>query len=267
MTTILDEIFEAKRSRVGELRRRTDIDQLIASAYKVRSSSEPRRLRRALRRQDRINVIAEFKKASPSRGLINDSARPAGVARRYERYGACAVSVLTEEDYFLGSLDDLRQVRAAVSLPVLRKDFMFDDFQIYEAAAAGADSILLIVSYLDAEALGRLRRLAEDDLGMDALVEVHTADEMRVAASIGATLIGVNNRDLRTFEVSLDVSRAMAAHASSGTTLVAESGLRSRADLVELRSLGYAGFLIGETLMHSEDAAAELKSMVRDSAL
>ena len=162
----------------------------------------------------------------------------------------------------MGSLDDLRKVRTAVSLPILRKDFVFDEFQVYESAAAGADAILLIAGFLDADRLAELRSLAEDELGMDALVEVHTADEMKIAADVGANLIGVNNRDLRTFEVSLDVSRELAKFAPSDATLVAESGLRTRDDLMELRSLGYSAFLIGETLMRSGDAAAALRGLV-----
>ena len=249
MNTILDEIFEAKRRRVETARRSVDIDDLATAAISLRRDADRHRLRRALGDRDRINVIAEFKKASPSKGVINGAADPAETARQYEAQGACAVSVLTEEDYFCGSLDDLRRVRSAISIPVLRKDFIFDEFQIYEAAEAGADAILLIVASLDPSHLGRLRELTEDELGMDALVEVHTADEMQTAVDIGARLIGVNNRDLKTFEVSLDVSRNLAATAPADAILISESGLSSRDDLVELRSLGYCGFLIGETLM------------------
>jgi indole-3-glycerol phosphate synthase len=259
--TILDEIFEAKRRRVDALKHTTDLDGLIESARRVRAGSSSHRFRSALEKRDRINVIAEFKKASPSKGVINGSANPAEVARSYERAGASAISVLTEEDYFRGSLDDLRAVRDAVSIPVLRKDFVFDEFQIYEAAGAGADAILLIVASLGEEQLRRLRALAEDELGMDALVEVHTEEEMRIAADIGATVIGVNNRDLRTFEVSLDVSRRLASGAPRGSHLIAESGLRSREDIDELSQLGYSGFLIGETLMRSDDMDGALRRL------
>ena len=260
MSTILDQIFESKRRRVDEARSRIDLDELTASAIAHRRGSTGHRFRDALANRDRINVIAEFKKASPSKGVINGTADPADVARQYEAQGACGVSVLTEEDHFGGSMDDLRRVRNSISIPVLRKDFIFDGFQIYEAAAAGADAVLLIVASLGQSQLTRLRALIEDELGMDALVEVHTADEMQTAANIGARLIGVNNRDLKTFDVSLDVSRRLAANAPDGAILISESGLSSPEDLVELRSLGYSGFLIGETLMRNPAMLSELVS-------
>jgi len=261
MRTILDEIFDRKRSRVADQRNRVDLAQLAETARAVRSVSRSGMFRAALV-DSGVNIIAEFKRASPSKGVINDSSDPADVASQYELAGARAISVLTEEDFFMGSLEDLRKAREAVSLPILRKDFIFDEFQIYEAAAAGADAILLIVSSLDADRLRQLRLLAEDELGMDALVEVHTADEMAIAADVGAKLIGVNNRNLKTFEMSLDVSRELVKLKPSDATLVAESGLRTRDDLIELRSLGYSAFLIGETLMRSDDAAAALRGLV-----
>jgi indole-3-glycerol phosphate synthase len=262
MRTILDEIFDTKRRRVADERNRVDLAQLAETARAVRSASRSGVLRAALQGGG-VNIIAEFKRASPSKGVINDSSDAADVARQYEMAGARAISVLTEEDFFMGSLEDLRKAREAVSLPILRKDFTFHEFQIYEAAAAGADAILLIVSSLDADRLRQLRLLAEDELGMDALVEVHTADEMTIAADIGAMLIGVNNRNLRTFDVSLDVSRELVKLAPSGATLVAESGLSKREDLAELRSLGYSGFLIGETLMRSGEPEHELRELTR----
>src|SRR4029078_4178998 len=164
---------------------------------------------------------------SPSKGMIREGADPIEIARAYREGGAVAISVLTEEDYFAGSLDDLRQVKAAVDLPVLRKDFIVDEYQVYESAAAGADAILLIVAALDDELLARLRRLAEDELQLDALVEVHTSDEMKRAAAVGAKLIGVNNRDLRTSEVSIDTSLSLAREAPADAVLISESGLKS----------------------------------------
>src|SRR6185503_5972059 len=160
---------------------------------------------------------------------------------------------------FAGSLDDLRQVKAAVDLPVLRKDFIVEDYQVYESAAAGADAILLIVAALDDELLARLRRLAEDELQMDALVEVHTSDEMKRAAACDAKLIGVNNRDLRTFEVSLETSLRLAREAPGDALLVSESGLNNAADLQRLYEAGYRGFLIGETLMRADDPEQALR--------
>jgi len=216
-------------------------------------------------RRDGINIIAEFKRRSPSKGMIREGANPIEMARAYQAGGAVAMSVLTEEDYFAGSLDDLRQVKAAVELPVLRKDFIVDEYQVYESAVAGADAILLIVAALDDELLLRLRRLAEDELQMDALVEVHTSDEMKRAAACGAKLIGVNNRDLRTFAVSLETSLSLAREAPSEALLISESGLNSAADLQRLYEAGYRGFLIGETLMRADDPAAALRNFRNDA--
>jgi len=238
---VLAEIIAKKRERMREAR---------SSAHGFRSVLE----------KEGINIIAEFKRRSPSKGIIREGANPIEIARAYQAGGAVAMSVLTEEDYFAGSLEDLRQVKSAVDLPVLRKDFIVEEFQVYEAAVVGADAILLIVAALDDELLLRLRRLAEDVLGMDALVEVHTSDEMRRAAACGAKLIGVNNRDLRTFEVSLDTSLSLAREAPADALLVSESGLNNAADLRRLYDVGYRGFLIGETLMRADDPAAALRS-------
>jgi indole-3-glycerol phosphate synthase len=265
MTTTLDRILEATRVRVEAAKGSTDISQLSDRAHAVRSALDPQRLRRSLSSGEQLNVIAEFKRASPSKGLINDRVDPASAARSYEAGGACAVSVLTEPDFFQGSLDDLRSVRSAVSLPILRKDFTIDEFQILEAAEAGADAVLLIVAALEPEELERLQGVVHD-LGLDALVEVHTLDELEIAKQIGATLIGVNNRNLKSLEVSLDVSRDLIAHAPPGVPMIAESGLIRREDLIELKRLGYSGFLIGETLMRSGDAASSLRRLVGMSA-
>lgn len=240
---VLSEIIARKRERVREAKARV----------------RPHAFRGALG-NDGINVIAEFKRRSPSKGMIREGANPIDIARAYQEGGAVAMSVLTEEDYFAGSLDDLRQVKAVVDLPVLRKDFIVDEYQVYESAAAGADAILLIVAVLDDEELLRLRRLAEDELYMDALVEVHTSAEMKRAAACGAKLIGVNNRDLRTFEVSLDTSLRLAREAPAEAVLISESGLKNSDDLQRLYDAGYRGFLIGETLMRAEDPEQSLRS-------
>ncbi|HEU5133338.1 MAG TPA: indole-3-glycerol phosphate synthase TrpC [Pyrinomonadaceae bacterium] len=240
---VLLEIIAKKRERVREAKTRAN----------------PHAFRSALQR-DGINIIAEFKRRSPSKGMIREGANPIEVARAYKAGGAVAMSVLTEEDYFAGSLDDLRQVKATVDLPVLRKDFIVDEYQVYESVAAGADAILLIVAALDDELLARLRRLAEDELQIDALVEVHTSEEMKRAAACGAKLIGVNNRDLRTFEVSLETSLRLAREAPDDALLISESGLKSSDDLQRLHDGGYRGFLIGETLMRAEDPQQALRS-------
>jgi indole-3-glycerol phosphate synthase len=168
---------------------------------------------------------------------------------------------LTEEDRFGGSLDDLRIARKSSNLPILRKDFIFDEFQIYEAAEAGADIILLIAAMLDNDHLQKLRQLAENDLGLDVLVEVHTLEELERAKKIGAQLIGVNNRDLHSFKVSLDVSRRLITHAPKNALMISESGISAKEEILELKSLGFTGFLIGETLMKSPHAAEELRKL------
>jgi indole-3-glycerol phosphate synthase len=255
-------IVERKRLRVEAARAAVPLAELRERAAEVRREARPHALREVLADTARAHVIAEFKRASPSKGVIREGVGVAEVARMYAAGGASAISVLTEEDGFRGSLEDLRAARAAVSLPVLRKDFIFDEYQLYESAGASADALLLIVAALDDESLRRLRRITEDELGMDALVEVHTAEELRRALRCGATLVGVNNRDLRTFAVSLDTSAQLARGVPAGVVLVSESGLRTRADIERLSALGYRGFLIGETLMRASDPAEALRGLV-----
>lgn len=250
---VLTEIIGRKRERVAEAKERVPLDE-------VRRASKPHALRAALRTEG-MNIIAEFKRRSPSKGVIRADANLKEIVQSYEAGGAVGISVLTEEDYFDGSLDDLRTVKTTVDLPVLRKDFVFDEYQVYESAAAGADAILLIVAALDDELLSRLRRTAEDELGIDALVEVHTSEEMKRAIASGATLIGVNNRDLRTFEVSLNTSLSLAREAPSEALLISESGLRGPDDLRRLREAGYHGFLIGETLMRADNPEQALRDL------
>ena len=248
---ILTRIIEVKRRRVEEAKKAFSEDELRTEAFAVRRNAIEHALANALRK-DRINIIAEFKRKSPSKGVIRDGACAEWIARAYECGGAAAISVLTEGDYFDGSLDDMRVVRGSVQLPTLRKDFIIEEYQVYESAVAGADALLLIVAALDDEMLTRLRRLAEDELGIDALVEVHTRDEMRRAVAAGASLIGINNRNLKTFEVSLETSVELATEAPANAILVSESGLNSAADLRRLHDLGYKGFLIGESLMRAD---------------
>ena len=262
--TILQEILEVKRKRVEAAKSEIDFDSLRKRAEQVRSVSQPHRLREFLQRKNTTNIIAEIKRASPSKGVINDKIDVIETARSYERGGACAISVLTEEDFFAGSLEDLKAVRSSVSLPILRKDFIYDEFQITEAAANGADAVLLIAAMLDDKELSNLCRLAEKDLGLDVLLEVHTLEELERAVKVGAKIIGVNNRDLHSFKVSLDVSRELIKHAPIDALMISESGLQTREDLFELKSLGFSGFLIGETLMKSGDAEKELRELITD---
>jgi indole-3-glycerol phosphate synthase len=258
--SVLSEIIDRKRERVESAKQALPLEIIRADASRRRADSSSHRLREALSR-DGVNIIAEFKRRSPSKGVIRGEADLSQIVRSYQAGGAIALSVLTEEDYFAGSLDDLRAAKRCVDLPVLRKDFVFDEYQIYESAAAGADALLLIVAALDDEKLDALRRLAEDELGMDALIEVHTQQEMKRAIACGANLIGVNNRNLHTFEVSLETSLSLAAEAPKDALLVSESGLHSSTDLSRLRAAGYDGFLIGESLMRSPDPVATLRGL------
>lgn len=262
----LSEITRTRRARLATAKESRPASDLYAAARRVRSGMAPHRLRAALERSSRINVIAEIKRASPSRGVIRPVVDVGRLAGLYQEAGAAAVSVLTEEDRFQGSLSDLREARAAIRIPVLRKDFILDEYMVFESAEAGADAVLLIAALLDDRMLRELRLLVEDELQMDALVEVHTREETERALSCGAGIIGVNNRNLRSFSVSLDVSRSLATLASPQTVLVTESGLSTAADLKELRALGYRGFLIGETLMRAAEPDIALRRLLDESA-
>jgi indole-3-glycerol phosphate synthase len=255
---ILSQIIAKKRLTVESAKRGMPLEQLRTTALNVRADMKGHALRNALTGNE-INIIAEFKRRSPSKGTIRENADAATLARSYESAGAAAISVLTEENFFAGSLGDLLAVRAQVSIPILRKDFVLDEWQVHESAAAGADALLLIVAALDDETLARLLRLTEEDLGMDALVEVHTREEMDRASAHGAKLIGVNNRDLRTFDVSTKTSFQLAHFAPAAAVLVSESGLTPD-EVPKLRAAGYSGFLIGETLMRAADPARQLRT-------
>jgi indole-3-glycerol phosphate synthase len=241
------------------------MDQVVAAAAAKRRDARPHALLDALQR-DGVNIIAEFKRRSPSKGVIRTEATPQSIASSYVAGGAVGISVLTEQDYFDGSTEDLLAVKRAIpGIPVLRKDFVFDEYQVYETAAMGADAVLLIVAALDDETLRRLRVLAEDVLGIDALIEVHTAVEMKLAVECGAILIGVNNRNLHTFNVSLETSLSLASGVPSNATLISESGLHSSADVERLRDVGYRGFLIGESLMRAANPEQSLRSLIAGS--
>jgi indole-3-glycerol phosphate synthase len=255
----LSKIIERKRERLADAKAARSLEEVRREAFAARADARQHALHEALADAGRVNVIAEFKRASPSKGEIRAGASVEETVRAYERGGAAAVSVLTEEDYFRGSLRDLQEAKACARLPVLRKDFIFDEYQVFESAAAGADALLLIVAALDDATLAALLRLTEEELKMDALVEVHTAEELKRAAAVGARMIGVNNRDLHTFEVSLETSIRLAAQAPEGTLLVSESGLRGAGDVDRLRSCGFRAFLVGETLMRAEDPEVALR--------
>lgn len=259
----LTEIIELKKKRLEIAKTNRDFDDLKSSAIAKRETAEKYRLRENLQR-NQINIIAEIKRASPSKGVINAKIDVAEVAKNYENGGACAISVLTEEDRFKGSLEDLKTACKSVKLPILRKDFIFDEFQIYEAAEAGAEIILLIAAMLNDEDLQKFLALAENDLDLDVLVEVHTLEELERVKKIGAKIIGINNRDLHTFKVSLDVSRELIKHAPKNALMITESGISTQEEILELRELGFAGFLIGETLMRSGNIAEDLRELAAD---
>lgn len=259
----LSEIIAVKRQRVAAAKVRGGSEIVRDNARRIRAGAQPHAFVAALRNRNTINIIAEFKRRSPSKGKINARADAAAMAQIYESNGAAAVSVLTEEDYFDGSLEDLRRIREAIRLPIIRKDFIVDEDQVYETAFARADALLLICAALDDETLLKLRVIAEDELGMDALVEVHTKDELLRAVNCGARLVGVNNRDLRTFGVSVATSEELAQVAPRDVILVSESGLNPGA-VRKLHALGYRGFLVGETLMRAADPGKTLQEFTTD---
>jgi indole-3-glycerol phosphate synthase len=235
----------------------------LAALERRAASASPRgaQFESALGAADRVNVIAECKRRSPSRGVLAAEYEPVAIARQYESGGAAAISVLTEPTFFDGSLDHLSAVRAAVGIPLLRKDFIIDEYQLFEARAAGADAILLIVAALELDALERLQRRAAE-LELASLVEVHNEEELARAVDSGARLIGVNNRNLRTLAVDVEASYRLASLIPSNVVAVSESGLQSRADLESLSAAGYRAFLIGERFMTDSNPSSAIRSLI-----
>ncbi|HYC56037.1 MAG TPA: indole-3-glycerol phosphate synthase TrpC [Candidatus Binatia bacterium] len=253
---ILDDILSAKREEVAAAQQRATLADLRTHAL----YAEPRRgFAAALARQGAGRaIIAEVKKASPSKGIIRADFDPPTHGRQYESAGARCISVLTDTRFFQGSLEDLKSVRAVTAIPLLRKDFTIDAYQVVEARAYGADAILLIVAALAQEELVSLSQVASEE-GLDVLVEVHDEAEMRRAIDAGAALIGINNRNLRTFETSLNVTRQLVPIAPEETTLVSESGFRHPHELGQMEQLGVNAFLIGENLIKEPDPGAALR--------
>ena len=261
--TVLDRILSETRTTLERRKRGVSLQTLearVASMGGASPGGAPGCFREALARPG-IGVIAEFKRRSPSAGRLREGAEVGEVARAYERGGASALSVLTEGANFEGSLDDLRAARAACGLPILRKDFVVDPYQLYEARAAGADAVLLIAAALDGEELASLHRLA-GDLGLDALVEVHDADELERAAGVGALLIGVNNRDLRDFTVDVGRTSQLLAAMPAGAVVVSESGISTPEQLRALEREGVAAVLVGESLMRAPDPQHALANLL-----
>lgn len=256
---LLEAIVAATRARVTSAIAREPRAQLERRAMTATPAGEQFAAR--LSRPDAVNIIAECKRRSPSRGVLRSAYDPVAIAAGYERAGAAAISVLTEPGFFDGSQEHLVAVRAAVKVPLLRKDFMVHEYQLLEARAAGADAILLIVAALSDVELRELSAAARN-LGLAALVEVHDLEECDRALAAGASIIGVNNRNLRTLQVDLEASRTIAARIPSGVIGVSESGLKTRDDLQAMTALGYRAFLVGERFMVDPDPGAALAGLI-----
>jgi indole-3-glycerol phosphate synthase len=255
--TVLDRIVEARRAAIAH-RKKTVPETVLR--FGVKQAQPVRDFCGALGR-DSLNVIAELKKASPSRGLIREDFDPVALAKSLEGAGAAAISVLTEEEFFQGELKYMRDARAAIGLPVLRKDFIVDPWQVWEARATNADSFLLIVAALEDALLAELLALGRELL-MEPLVEVHTREELARALAAGARILGVNNRNLRTLEVRVETSYELIEAIPEQCIAVCESGLRTQEDLARLRAAGFDAFLIGEHLMAQPDPAAALRTLL-----
>jgi indole-3-glycerol phosphate synthase len=257
MINVLANIVEHKRTEIERARREIPLEAVREAA---RAAPPPRDFAGALR-QPGTRIIAEVKRASPSAGTIRAAADPVAVARTYAAAGAACASVLTDAKFFGGCLDDLRAVRAAVDIPVIRKDFILDPYQVYEARAAGADAILLIAECLDDGPLAELHALAAE-LGMAALVELYEPENLPRVLAVSPALVGVNNRDLKTMTVRLEHSLDLRTRVPEGIVFVSESGIKTRADIERLQHAGVNAFLIGETLMRADDPALALRGLI-----
>jgi len=259
MSTILEQILEAKRA---EMERRRREEPLATLEQRARETPLPLNFSGALWGSG-VRLIAEVKKASPSRGVLCPDFDPMALARTYAENGAAAVSVLTEADHFQGSLEHLSQVKTAVAdagLPILRKDFIFDPYQVYETRAYGADALLLIVAMLEPAQLRELLGIAQS-LWVQALVEVHSQAELEVALEAGAEVIGINHRDLQTFQMDMGLAGRLRPLIPQGTIVVAESGIHSREDVAQLKKAGVNAVLVGEALVTAPDVAAKVREL------
>jgi indole-3-glycerol phosphate synthase len=257
MTDILRQITASKRLEIAAAKSRlsaTDLERRLSAAPPVRD------FRAALDQPGTVQILAEVKRASPSKGILREDFDPVAIARTFEKHGAAAISVLTDEPFFQGKLSYLSAIRAAVTLPVLRKDFILEEYQILEARAAGADAILLIAECLNAEELPRLLRETHR-LGMEALVELYEPENLSRVIGSGADLIGVNNRNLRGFETRLEHTLELASRIPANRCLVSESGIRTRTDIELLQGAGVRAVLIGETFMRAPDIGAKLDEL------
>jgi len=256
---MIEELVESARAGVERRRAQVPLEDLES---RLGERPEQRPFGEALTRPG-LSVIAEFKRRSPSAGEIRDGAEPAELARAYEEGGAAALSVLTDEAHFGGSLSDLTEARAACELPLLEKDFIVDRYQLYEAALAGADAILLIVAALDRDRLAELHDEARS-LDLDCLVEVHDEPQLETALTVDADVIGINNRNLEDFSVDIQTTFELITDVPAGKTAVSESGIADRTTLEELERVGVDAVLIGEALMRAEDPAAKVRELLAD---
>ena len=257
---ILRRILARKDEEIAERRAALPLAELAARAAEA---DAPRGFARAIESRlgaGRSAVVAEIKRASPSRGVLREPFEPAAIARSYERAGAACLSVLTDADFFGGATEALIEARGSCALPVIRKDFLVDPYQIVEARAMAADCVLLIAAALDDATLAALHERALE-LGMDALVEVHDASELERALAVGPRLLGINNRDLRSFEVSLETTLGLLGDVPPGTALVTESGILERADVARMREAGVHAFLVGEAFMRADDPGEALATL------
>lgn len=259
---ILDEIIRYRRQQLAQEEARCSLTDMKVRCKETLAQRKPISLAAALR-QERISCICEVKKASPSKGLICPNFHPVEIAKAYENAGANAISCLTEEHYFQGSSDFLAEIRHNVSLPILRKDFIFSAYQIYEAAAIGADAVLLIAAVLPVSQLAELYGLAYE-LGLEVLVEVHDEEEMAAVQAVHPKILGVNNRNLKTFNVDLQTVARLRPYAPKDAIFVSESGIRNHLDMQTVRRLGADAVLIGETLMRSGNIARTLAQLRED---
>ncbi len=259
MTSYLDKILSTKVLEVDQQKSLLNLDDI---KLRIDDASPSKGFINAIQERNKkglVSVIAEIKKASPSKGIIREDFSPTEIAKQYETNGATCLSILTDEKYFQGSLDYLKQVRTQVEIPLLRKDFIVDEYQIYQSKLYGADCILLIVSALTDNQLIEYKSIAEE-LSLDVLVEVHNQQELERILTMNFSLIGINNRNLSTFEVSLETTRDLSS-LSGEATLVSESGIRNKKDIEEILSYGVLNFLVGESFMRAEDPGNELKKL------
>lgn len=255
---ILDEIVEKRKIQLEREKAAADIETVKKAAERL--DRQCISFKNALAKPDRLSVISEVKKASPSKGLIQPNFDPVKIAKEYETCGADAVSCLTEEHYFQGSSEYFKAIRQAIGLPMIRKDFIIDEYQIYEARLMGADAILLIAAVLDDEKLKRFGDIAHS-LGLDILAETHDESELERVLALDFDIIGINNRNLKTFEVKLETTARLAGMIPEGKVIVSESGIRDNTDMKTVRSYGADAVLIGETLMRSGNIGATLTAL------